>query len=99
MAVDDGALAVSPLVKLADPGLAQQREIVHDFLKIFPGPGLSGFAEIRAACHNGTSVAYSLFLRPEDSCGDGPIGPSGRAQLDSSRSNLTFPLPAPLLPG
>ena len=64
MTVDDGAFAVSPLIELAHTVLAQQRQIVHDFLKVFARPGLSGFAEIRAACHNGISVACSPFVRP-----------------------------------
>lgn len=50
--VDNGAFSISTLVELAHTVLAEQRQVMHDFLKIFARPGLCRLAEIRAACHD-----------------------------------------------
>lgn len=55
MAIDDGALAVGSLVEFADSMLAQEGEIVHDFVEGFAIPGFVFLAELRAAGHGEAS--------------------------------------------
>jgi len=65
VAVDDGALAVSPLIELPHAMFTEQREIVHDLLQLFGTPDFLFFGEIATAGHHGTMLSFSLFIRRE----------------------------------
>jgi hypothetical protein len=64
MGIDDVALAVRPLIELADPVFTQEREIVHDLFQILAGPDFFPFPKIRPSCHNKKHSTVFAFYSP-----------------------------------
>lgn len=63
MAIDDAALPVGTLIEFAHSVLAEQREIVHDFLELFTRPDLFLLADLWTPRHGNGMLPFSPFLR------------------------------------